>query len=340
MDSTSTTFENRVEGCIIGAICGDAVGAFLEFSSSVTDWEVNRALTLPGGGPHQLGEGQITDDSELLLCLGQALAESGKVLDLDKIAEYYGKWIQSRPFDIGTTTRRSLPKAVGANSNQAQLVRQAAQHSMKSQSNGGLMRVAPLCIWCVNLGRDDLIKAVTEEIKLSHPNEITVSANIVYAYTIQHLLKNAGDYEGAYMKCKEMVEYLKNEEMSKWLEDIENERLPIATENMGRVKIGFCHAIYFMKKNTDYLDAMKMMLAKAGDTDTNCCIVGGMLGALHGFGKLPEDIVKKVLAFDPEKSRGLMRPSFLVPGKQVGGIIKTILANLPEKLEMKGAETK
>jgi ADP-ribosylglycohydrolase len=33
---------------------------------------------------------------------------------------------------------------------------------------------------------------------------------------------------------------------------------------------------------------MKDLLKKGGDTDTNCCITGGLLGAYYGFDKLPE----------------------------------------------------
>lgn len=50
-----------------------------------------------------VGPGQITDDSELALCLAQALKHhpaSGPI-PLDDIAVWYGKWLNSLPFDIG-----------------------------------------------------------------------------------------------------------------------------------------------------------------------------------------------------------------------------------------------
>ena len=84
---------------------------------------------------------------------------------------------------------------------------------------------------------------------------------------------------------------------------------------------------------------MKDLLGKKGDTDTNCCIVGGLLGALHGVGNLPQDVIEKVMKFDPTKHKGVKRPEFLVPGKCVENIIEKILVNAPEKLgEIVGAE--
>ena len=47
----------------------------------------------PGGGPHGVAPGQITDDSELAMCLMWGLLESNMenpepaVLNLDRIAE-------------------------------------------------------------------------------------------------------------------------------------------------------------------------------------------------------------------------------------------------------------
>jgi len=64
---------------------------------------VNNAFSMPGGGCHRVGKGQITDDSELAMCLLHALAEGkGQILN-NKIAEYYAKWIKSGPYDIGIT---------------------------------------------------------------------------------------------------------------------------------------------------------------------------------------------------------------------------------------------
>ena len=40
-------------------------------------------------------------------------------------------------------------------------------------------------------------------------------------------------------------------------------------------------------KSFFYISTIKKMISKAGDTDTNAAIVGGLLGSLIGFTNLP-----------------------------------------------------
>ena len=47
---------------------------------------------------------------------------------------------------------------------------------------------------------------------------------------------------------------------------------------------------------------MKEIIQNGGDTDTNACIVGGILGALVGIKQIPEEYVQKALAFDCKNS--------------------------------------
>lgn len=49
-------FASRALGCVLGALCGDAAGAFLEFRP-VTQEAVEHAMTMAGGGVFQVGPG-------------------------------------------------------------------------------------------------------------------------------------------------------------------------------------------------------------------------------------------------------------------------------------------
>ena len=49
-----------------------------------------------------------------------------------------------------------------------------------------------------------------------------------------------------------------------------------------------------------YHNAIRETIQEGGDTDTNACIVGGMIGAYLGAAKLPKEMVSKVLNFDCE----------------------------------------
>ena len=74
-------------------------------------------MRMPGGGPFKLAPGQITDDSELAMCLMWGLtygnqsknAEANSyVFPNPTIAFFYANWIASNPFDIGITTKNAL----------------------------------------------------------------------------------------------------------------------------------------------------------------------------------------------------------------------------------------
>ena len=76
---TRDSFEDRAFGCILGAFAADACGSYLEFEREVASEAVMDAcMQMPGGGPFRLAKGQITDDSELAMCLMWALVQSGK----------------------------------------------------------------------------------------------------------------------------------------------------------------------------------------------------------------------------------------------------------------------
>ena len=64
------TFPDRAFGAILGAMIGDACGSYAEQTvESLNEEFMNKCMKLPGGGVHKVGPGQVTDDSELMLCL-------------------------------------------------------------------------------------------------------------------------------------------------------------------------------------------------------------------------------------------------------------------------------
>ena len=103
-------FKDASLGSIMGAFIGDAAGAVLEFCmSKINEEGVENALTFPGGGVMRVEPGQITDDSEMAMCILHGLKLSGpNTFSKREIAKQYIKWYNSNPFDMGMTTRYSL----------------------------------------------------------------------------------------------------------------------------------------------------------------------------------------------------------------------------------------
>ena len=63
----------------------------------------------------------------------------------------YKKWFGSRPFDVGGNTRAtlgSLDKVAEDDPNLHKVALEAGAKSTKSSSNGSMMRISPLIVWC------------------------------------------------------------------------------------------------------------------------------------------------------------------------------------------------
>lgn len=297
-------------GALLGACVGDAAGAVLEFMEPApTQANVQWAMTMPGGGVWGVAPGQITDDCELMLCLAQALAES-PAFDLERIARHYAAWIASPPFDIGTTTSRSLGSAHGVlTSYAATMSGAAARYCMESKSNGSLMRAAPLGVWGRRLSPAELADCARQDSCLSHPNPSCWQAVACYAIAIAHLMNHLGDRQGAFAVAQAWAQANANDEVRSWLTDAEQNRLTPYTPQIGFVRIGFTHAFRHLWLGTDFVTALAETLAGGGDTDTNACIVGGLLGAAYGAEAIPQPMREAVLTCDTTKGRA--RPTFL-----------------------------
>lgn len=333
-----TTSRDAALGAILGACIGDAAGALLEFvSGDLTPARVDDALTLPGGGCWRVAPGQITDDGELTLCLARALADGG--FDLERIARSYAKWIDSPPFDIGTTTRNGLGcfresewAAVCRKDGYAvAMTRAAAERNMGSKANGSLMRAAPLGVWGARMderGNADvdvrrLAECAIADSRLSHPNPSAADAVACYAIAIATLIRTLGDREAAFAAAESWAKESADPEVRSWLDDARRGELVPYAPQIGYVRIGFTHAFRHLLAGTGYVPAIRETIAGGGDTDTNACIVGGLIGAACGAESIPEAMREKVLGCTTTDGRP--RPDWL-HAAQIPGLVDRILA--------------
>jgi len=255
-----------------------------------------------GGGIWKTAPGQITDDGELTLSLCYGLRECKQVFDPNKIAIEYNNWANSSPFDIGNTTRSAMG-VIDKNNPAISMYTNADKHCMSSKANGSLMRSTPLAIWGHKLNVNELAYICERDTKLSHPNEDCVHAVTAYIIAIVHLLNHIGDRKEAYSVALNWAK-LHSPEITKWLETAAQLTEPIpSTPSDGFIRIAFIHAFYHLLHTTKYKRAIKVTLAGGGDTDTNACIVGGMIGAAVGYNKLPTHMKNAVLTCDTSKGR-------------------------------------
>src|SRR5690242_20903794 len=79
---------SRAQGCILGQLAGDSLGALVEFQSAsgiAAAYPDGGPRLLADGGPHSITAGQPTDDSELALCLARSIISRGG-FDVEAVA--------------------------------------------------------------------------------------------------------------------------------------------------------------------------------------------------------------------------------------------------------------
>ena len=311
MESAENKYDAAL-GSLLGAFVGDAAGATLEFMELITPADLQRALEMRGGGIWQTAPGQITDDGEMALCLAHGLAQSPR-FDLEAIARQYVRWVESHPFDIGNTTRNGLSAYQHHDCDRQQpadcMTRAARRLNMGSKANGSLMRAAPLGIWGAAIEDGQLAACAQQESSLTHPNESCWQAVACYVIAIAVLLRQPGDRQGAFNRAQTWAAANANEEVRDWLTLAGNDVPVPYAPLIGFVKIGFVHAFRHLRRGTPFSAAIAETLAGGGDTDTNACIVGGLVGAAAGAGAIPPHQGNAVLQCDTINGRE--RPSFL-----------------------------
>ncbi len=286
-------------GAVMGALVGDAAGGVLEFMGRPpTQQEVDEAMHMPGGGVFELAPGQFTDDGEMTVSLVRALLAAKGAYRPELVAQHYCEWENSRPFDIGIATRAALGVPMAQRESTAQLLKlvraQALENNGESKANGSLMRASPLGIAACGCSEEEAIALALADAQLTHPNPACQHSTAGYVLALRHLMLSPGDNAGAIAAAQAYLQ-VQNKEVSAWLADAVSGNLPPAFPLAGFVRYGFTYAFHYLHRGASFEQAVTETLLRGGDTDTNACIVGGLMGAYHGLNRLPKLALEGVL---------------------------------------------
>ena len=144
------------------------------------------------------------------------------------------------------------------------------------------------------------------DVQLTHSDPLVLYYVTCYNIAIAHLINNYGDVEGAKEKIFNFLLFddnydIKSQILEFWeeLSLIKNVKylLPVQ-KNIGWIKIAFSYAFFYLFNNDSYDEAIKDILKRGGDTNTNAAIVGGLLGARWGKKNINHKWIKKGIRFD------------------------------------------
>ena len=273
----------RAQGCLLGQVIGDSLGSRVEFknASEIQKLFPDGVRDLADGGPYHTIAGQPTDDSEMALTLARTIVRQ-RGFERDRVLEAYREWLQTRPVDVGETTERGL----------------LGLHTTESESNGSLMRVAPIGVWAA----DDPARAAATaraDSALTHPNPACVESCAAFCAAI------AVGVAGA--SREEMAEAALAHCTGAAREAIKRNALP-ADFAKGWVITTLQNAFYRLSGNQTLEESLVATVGCGGDTDTNAAVAGALLGAFHGRDAFPSRWVYAVLACRPIAEAGAPRP--------------------------------
>lgn len=272
-------------GTLLGLACGDALGRPVEgWPRSRIAEEFGRLTEMQARGRHGLPAGEITDDTELSLCLARSLVEV-EDFDADDAAERFATWFEGDPTGIGGLTRRVLSRvSTGDPWRTAAKSVWARSPEGENAGNGSVMRCAPLAIRFVS-DRDRLVETSLESSQITHWDPRCTYGCAALNLVVAGFLRDDPDPVSTAL---EGVDGTAPEEVCVALREAraatDPTMLPVTGYVIDTLEAGVGHAL--LADSVE--EAVVAAVNNGGDTDTVGAVAGAVAGARYGASDLPD----------------------------------------------------
>lgn len=241
---------NRIAGAIYGFAIGDAMGATTEF---MTEQQIKRKFgkvtDIIGGGWLNLKAGEVTDDTQMTMCVMNALMRTlGKndplgYFFMTECRREFIKWYKSGPKDVGGQCSKAINYMMSGE--------MRARPDNQALGNGSLMRAMPCAL--IN---DNVLNEIQG--RMTHNNSECSQIIQNYSRLIQDYI-NGNIYTG---------------------------NIKSILEPSGFIRNTFNNAVYWSCQNS-FEEAIIRAVNHGGDADTIAAIAGSLAGAKFGYGEIP-----------------------------------------------------
>ena len=286
---------HRAQGCFLGQLAGDALGSMVEFQSpeSIRRQYPHGLRQMADSAVWHTIAGQPTDDSEMALMLARTLVDY-RTYHVDAVLNAYQWWLNSAPFDCGTTVAAGL----------------RGHPNINSQANGALMRISPLGIFGSRYSLAQVGEWAKQDAALTHPHVICQQANALFAMAIAHAIHSQCDATQLYRQIKQWAKDMDVEStLTRAIEEADEHPPADYVHHQGWVLIAFQNALFQLRHALNLEEGVVDTIMRGGDTDTNAAICGALLGAVYGLSAIPEQWVQCVLNCRPNAgAAGVHRP--------------------------------
>ncbi len=317
MSNSSPIDWGRAHGVLIGLAVGDALGTTHEFQRLQAPAFPRLAdgplRDIVGGGPFSLRAGQVTDDTQMAVCLSDSLLARGG-FDAEDVAARYVAW-REHCFDIGTQTRAALELVRDGYSAAGAGRRVWLEGGKRAAGNGSLMRTAPIGVFVAGdearraasfgdsavthfdprcqLACAALNAAVAAGIRGADAATMAAAADDELAVAAAVLAAHIAD-ERATIEDAERVLHLDLRAARDDDPQLYTSELHLH-EHKGFVRVAFRLAFWHLAHTSDPTRVLVDVANRGGDADTNAAIAGALVGACHGSTPLPLVWQRRVL---------------------------------------------
>jgi ADP-ribosylglycohydrolase len=284
--SSEPSLRDQIRGMLLGAALGDALGLPRE---GLTPQRAARLFKGPLRHRLLAGRGMVSDDTDHLVMVAQALLASGD--DPDRFAQRLAWslrwWLMALPAGVGMATGRAIIKLWFGFS--------SASSGVWSAGNGPAMRVAPIAAAHFD-NPERLIDFVQRSTRMTHSDPKAQTGALAVARVCSACLENrwptgpnATQFGNLLGECgddddwKALIQAI--------LEAVEeNPSVPEFARVLGQGKgvSGYMYhsvpvALFAWYRHFgDYAETIEATIACGGDTDTVAAIAGAMAGSVCG----------------------------------------------------------
>ncbi|MFI5509113.1 ADP-ribosylglycohydrolase family protein [Mycobacterium sp. NPDC051804] len=292
-----TSYNDRVEGVLLGTAAGDALGAPYEFKPPRRP---GLEVAMVGGGGWERGE--WTDDTSMAIAIAEVAATGADLRDAsaqDLIVQRWYEWSLNAK-DVGIQTSSVLRGAARDGVITAELARaklaELHQRTGRTAGNGSLMRTAPVALAYLD-DEEAMVEAARAISELTHFDPDAADACVLWCCAIRHAVQTGK------LDVRIGLRHINSDRRDLWSKRLdEAESAPPASfPNNGWVVTALQAAVSAItttpvpaddpKGGVFRADHLRLALdaaVRAGyDTDTVAAIAGGLLGAVYGASAVP-----------------------------------------------------
>lgn len=297
--------KNKFYGTIFGQAIGDALGLGTEFMSKeevmehYPDGLTFYSQIIQDDHRCRWKKGAWTDDTDMMLCIMNAMIESNGVVDLKLIARKFKDWFNGNPLGIGRHTYNVLcmrdytDEPIKA----AEII--WTLYKKRSAANGGVMRTSVIGLIP---DKTDVMVMAEGVCRLTHPDMRCICSSVIVSLIIHELvyhnhimtynevIRRADEYDSRVAPFVQMAYDCKT-----------IDELELCGTDMGYTLKTLAAALWAFWHSHSFEEGLLNVVNAGGDADTNAAVACAILGAKYGLDHIPLRYVDGLVNVDKLK---------------------------------------